>query len=128
MISNIVFGVLFGTRRVSWGVVMQEVVRKLVSGLEKGKPPPINPYFFHLYNRFECLREEETTLLVVAKVMLQFNIAAEPEVQLEMKDADFKRELLGSKEIQKLTKVSSNSRRKLTYLAIDGKTTIQVSN
>ena len=48
---------------------MLEIVEKLVFGLEKGKPSPISPYLFHLYNRFECLREEETTLLVAAKFM-----------------------------------------------------------
>ena len=69
-ISNTIFGALSSTRPISWGVVMQEIIGKLVSGLEKGKPSPISPYLFYLDNRFECLREEETTLLVVAKVML----------------------------------------------------------
>ena len=69
-ISNTIFGTLSGARPISWGVVMQEIVGKLVSGLEKGKPSPTNLYLFHLYNRFECLREEETTMLVVAKFML----------------------------------------------------------
>ena len=49
---------------------MQEIVEKLISMLEKGKPSPINPYLFHLYNSFECLKEEETTMLVAAKFML----------------------------------------------------------
>ena len=49
---------------------MQEILGKLVSGLEKEKPSLIDPYLFHLYNRFECLRKEETTLLVATKMML----------------------------------------------------------
>ena len=49
---------------------MQEIVGKLISRLEKEKPSPISPYCFHFYNRFECLREEETTMLVAAKYML----------------------------------------------------------
>ena len=61
--------------------------------------------------------------------MFHFDITLEPEVQLEMEDADSKRESLGSKEIRKLTKVFPGSRRKLTYRVIDGyKTPIQVSN
>ena len=74
------------------------------------------------------MREEETTLLVAAKVMLQFDIAPKPEVQPEMKDEDSERESLGSEEIQKLTKMSPGSRRKSTYRAIDGKTPTQVPN
>ena len=94
---------------------MQDVVGKLVSRLEKGKPSPISPYLFHLYNRFECLREEETTLLVVAKYMLQVDIALEAEAQLDTKDKDSERESLGSKEIQELEMVPPGSRWKSTY-------------
>ena len=80
-ISNTIFGALSSARLVSWGIVMQEVVGKLVSRLEKGKPSSISPYLFHLYNRFECLRNKETILLVAAKVMLQFNIVPEPDIR-----------------------------------------------
>ena len=54
-ISNTIFGVLSGARKVSWRIVMHDKVGKLVSGLEKGKPSSISPYLFHLYDRFECL-------------------------------------------------------------------------
>ena len=69
-ISNTIFSVLSGARPVSWKVVMQEVVRKLVSRMEKRKPSPSSPYLFYFFNRFECLREEETTLLIAAKVIV----------------------------------------------------------
>ena len=128
MISNTIFGALSSMRLVSWGVVMQEIAGKLVSELEKEKPSPISPHLFQFYNRFECLREKETTLLVAAKVMFQFNITPKPEAQVGMKDEDLERELLGSEEIRKLTKVSPGLRRKSTYQAIDGKTLIQVPN
>ena len=58
-VGTTIFGALSKIRKVSWGQVLHEVVDKLVSGLEKGKPTPISPYLFHLYNRFECLREDE---------------------------------------------------------------------
>ena len=103
---------------------MQEIVGKLVLGLEKEKPSPISPYFFHLYDRFECLREEETTMLVAAKFMLQFDIASELEAQLEIKDKDSERESLGSEEIRKLSAVSQSSRKKSIYQALDGKTPV----
>ena len=46
-LSNTIFGILSRIRKVSWGLVMQELVEKLVSGLEKGKPSPISRYLFH---------------------------------------------------------------------------------
>ena len=107
---------------------MQEIVGKLVSRLEKGKPSPINPYFFHFYSRFECLRDEETIMLVATKYMLQFDIAPELEVQLEMEDEDSERESLGSEKIRKLSVVSSGLRKKSTYRVLDGKTPVRVSN
>ena len=127
-ISNTIFGGLSSVKLVSWGVVIQEVVGKSVFRLEKEKPSPINLYFFRLYNGFECLGEEETTLLFAAKMMLQFDIAPKPKAQPEMKDEDSERELLESEEIRKLTKVSPNLGKKSTYRAIDGKTPIWVPN
>ena len=59
IVGNTIFGALSKIRKVNWGQVLYEVVDKLVSGLKKEKPTPISPYLFHLYNRFECLREDE---------------------------------------------------------------------
>ena len=54
-VGKTIFGALPSVRKVSWGLVMQELVGKLVFELEKEKPSPISPYLFHLYHRFECL-------------------------------------------------------------------------
>lgn len=53
---NTIFGSMSGERPVSWGVFLQFVVEKLVSGVGKGKPSPICPYLFHLYVVNQCLR------------------------------------------------------------------------
>ena len=58
-IGNTIFGALSGEYKVTWGQILNKVVDKLVSVLGKGKPTPISPYLFHLYSKFECLREEE---------------------------------------------------------------------
>ena len=58
-VGNTIFGALSGEYKVSWELVFYEIVDKLVSGLDKGKPTPINLYLFHLYSKYECLREEE---------------------------------------------------------------------
>ena len=54
-VGNTIFGALSGVRKVDWGLFIQEVVGKLITALEKGKPSSISPYLFHFYHRFECL-------------------------------------------------------------------------
>ena len=73
---------------------MQELVGKLVSELEKGKPSPISPYLFHLYDKFECLREGEMTMLESARAMLEFDVTSEVEAQSDPKGEDLDRESL----------------------------------
>ena len=51
-VAKTIFGALSGVMKVSWTLVMQELVGKLISGLEKEKPSSISPYLFHLYHRF----------------------------------------------------------------------------
>ena len=58
-VGNTVFGALSGEYKVSWDQVLHEVVDKLVSVLGKRKPTLISLYLFHLYSKFECLREEK---------------------------------------------------------------------
>ena len=108
-VGNTIFGALSGIRKVSWGLVIQEVVGKLVSGLEKGKPSPISPYLFHLYHRFECLRGEELDMLEIAKYMLGYGISLEAEMQPDTVDLDSDRESLNSAEQWKLLVASPGS-------------------
>ena len=70
-VGNTIFGALAGEYKVNWGQVIQIVVGKLVSNLEKRKSSPISSYFFHLYNKNECLQEEEIEELEVAKKYLR---------------------------------------------------------
>ena len=97
-LDNTIFGALSGTRKVNWDLVIQELVEKLVSGLEKGKPSPINPYLFHLYDRFKCLTEGEMEMIESARAMLEFNVTLEGEVQPDLKGEDSDRESLNSAE------------------------------
>ena len=59
VVGNTIFGSLSGEYVVNWSQVIQEVVGRLVSHLEKGKPSPISPFLFHLYSMNECLKDEE---------------------------------------------------------------------
>ena len=78
--GNTIFGALSGIRKVNWGLVTQEVVRRLVFALEKGKSSPISSYLFYLYHRFECLREEEIVKIEAAKYCMEYGIS--PEVEM----------------------------------------------
>ena len=55
------------------------MVDKLVSVLGKRKPIPVSLYLYHLYNKFECLREEEMQQLEVARECLELAVAPEVE-------------------------------------------------
>ena len=102
ILANTIFGALSGVRKVTWGLVMQELVQKLVSRLEKRKPSPISPYFFHLYDRFECLKEGEMTMLESARAILEFDVTPKAKVQPNPKDEDSDRESLNSAEQRRL--------------------------
>ena len=84
VVGNTIFGALSGEYKISWGQVFHVVVDKLVFGLEKGKPTPISPYPFHLYNRFECLREDEMQQIEIAKECLEHDVGPEAEMQLDV--------------------------------------------
>ena len=97
-VGNTIFGALSRVRKISWELVIQEVVGKLVFGLEKGKPSPIDPYLFHLYHMFECLRGEEMETLDIAKHMLEYGVSPEAEAQPNVVGLDLDWESLSSVE------------------------------
>ena len=88
VVDNTIFGSLSGEYVVNWGQMIHEVVGRLVSHLEKGKPLPISPFLFHLYSRIECLKDEEINEIEAAQKYLELGIsletvAAPEEEQLE---------------------------------------------
>ena len=102
--GNTIFGALSGVRKVSWRLVLQEVVGKLISALEKGKPSPISPYLFHLYQRNECLRGEEMDMLESTKYCLEYGVSPEAETQPDVVEIDSEKESLNSTEQQRYWK------------------------
>ena len=124
-VANMIFGTLTGVRKISWGLVMQEVVGKLVSKLEKEKNSSISPYLFYLYHRFECLRGEEMEMLEIARYMLEYGVSPEAETQPDTVGLDSDRESLSSAEQQKLQTVTPGSQKKQTYQALDEKTPVR---
>ena len=94
--GNTVFGALSRVWKVSWGKVIQEVVGQLVSNLEKGKPSPISPYLFHLYDRNKCLRGGEIEELEVAKKYLEYGVSPETVAHPDVVEIESQQESLNS--------------------------------
>ena len=126
--GNPIFGALSEVRKVNWGQVLQEVVGKLVSALEKEKPSPISPYLFHFYHKNECLRGGEMEMLEVAKKYLKYGVSLEAEAQPDVVEIDSKRESLTSAEQRKIQGVSPGSWRKFTYRSLKDKLPVQNPN
>ena len=119
--GNTIFGALSGFWKVNWGQVIQEVVGRLVSNLEKGKPSPISPYVFHLYTRNECLRVGEMEELEVARKYLEYGVSPKIVAHPDVVELESERESLNSVEQRRILGVFLGSRRKQTYRSPDGK-------
>ena len=58
-VGNTIFGALSGERPVDWGIVVKDLVQRLLSEMGKSKATPICPYIFHLYHSHELLLPTE---------------------------------------------------------------------
>ena len=121
-VGNIIFGALSEKYKVSWGQVLYEVVDKLVSVLGKGKSTPISPYLFHLYSKFECLKDEEIQQIEIARDCLELGVAPEGELKPDVVELGSNRGLLSPREQHK---GSLSSRLKTTYKSPKGKELVQ---
>ena len=54
-VENTIFGALSGERPVDWGIVVKDLVQRLLSRMGKSKATLICPYVFHLYQSHELL-------------------------------------------------------------------------
>ena len=54
-VGNTIFGALSGERPVDWGIVVKDLVQRLLFEMGKSKATPICPYVFHLYQSHELL-------------------------------------------------------------------------
>ena len=52
-VGNTIFGALSGERPVDWGIVVKDLVQRLLSRMGKSKAMPICPCVFHLYHSHE---------------------------------------------------------------------------
>ena len=81
-VGNTIFGALFGERPVDWGIVVKDLVQRLLSGMGKSKATPICPYVFHLYHSQELLFPAEKEYRT-KEALLKYNVESEEEEDLD---------------------------------------------
>ena len=78
-VGNTIFGALSGERPVDWGIVVKDLVQRLLSGMGKSKATPICPYIFHLYHSHELLLPAEKKEYRIKEAFLKHNVDSEEE-------------------------------------------------
>ena len=79
IVGNTIFGALSGERSVDWGVVVKDLVQRLLSGMGKSKATPICPYIFHLYHSHELLLPAEKKEYRIKETLLKHNVESEED-------------------------------------------------
>ena len=90
-VNNTIFGALFGERPVDWGVVVKDLVQRLLSGMGRSKATPICPYVFHLYQAHELLLSAEKKEYRIKEALLKHNVESEEEEDLENPEDQMKK-------------------------------------
>ena len=82
-VGNTIFGALSGERPVDWGIVVKDLVQRLLSRMGRSKATPICPYVFHLDHSHELLLLVEKKEYRIKEALLKLNIESEGEKDLE---------------------------------------------
>ena len=77
-VGNTIFGALSEERPVDWGIVVKDLVQRLVSGMGKSKATPICPYVFHLYHSHELLLPAKKEYRI-KEALLKHNVESKGE-------------------------------------------------
>ena len=78
-VGNTIFRALLGDRLVDWGLLVYNVVGRMVGLVSKGKPTMVCPYMFHLYKESQVLQSSELTTYTLAMEMVNYNCTPEPK-------------------------------------------------
>ena len=78
-VGNTIFGALSGERSVDRGIVVKDLVQRLLSGMGKSKATPICLYVFHLYHSHELLLPAEKKEYRIQKALVKHNMESEEE-------------------------------------------------
>ena len=73
------FGALLGDRPIDWGLLIYDVVTRMVGLVSKGKPTMVCPFMFYLYKERQVLRSAELATYTVAMEMVKYDCTLDPE-------------------------------------------------
>ena len=79
MVGNTIFGALSRERPVDWGIVVKDLVQRLLSGMGKSKATPICPYIFHLYHSHELLLLAKKKEYRIQEALVKHNVESEED-------------------------------------------------
>ena len=78
IVENTIFGALSRERSVDWGIVVKDLLQRLLSGMGKSKATPICLYVFHLYHSQELLLPEKKEYRT-KEALQKYNVKSEGE-------------------------------------------------
>ena len=102
-VGNTIFGALSEERLVDWGVVVKDLVQRLLFGMERSKATPICPYVFHLYHSHELLLPAEKKEYRIKEALLKHNVESEGEEDPESPEDPDEEESSDDLECESLT-------------------------
>ena len=73
------FEALLGDQPVDWGLLIYDVVTRMVGLVSKGKPTMVCPFMFHLYKERQVLRSTELATYTLAMEMVKYDCTPDPE-------------------------------------------------
>ena len=78
-VGNTIFGALSGERPVDLGIVVKDLVQRLLSRMRKSKATSIYPYVFHLYHSHELLLPAEKKEYRIQEAFAKHNVESEED-------------------------------------------------
>ena len=78
-LGDTILGALLQDRLVDWGLLLYEVVEKLIALVRKEKPTMVCPYMFHLYKEQQVLLPPELAAYILGMEMVKYNCTPNPD-------------------------------------------------
>ena len=78
-VGNTLFGALLGDRPMDWGLLLSDIVGRMVGLVSKGKRTMVCPYMFHLYKEHQIFLSSKLTTYTLGMEMVKYNCTPKPE-------------------------------------------------
>ena len=100
-VGNTIFGAYTREREVDWALVIWDVVRRLLTGVDISKPTPICLYLLHLYIAHNVVQADDKKVYMVGESFMRHEVDPDEEEESSGSESS-KQESLTSKEIREL--------------------------